>query len=163
MNIICDLDGTIALDTGRSKWLHGLACQKFEQPLNHDLECTCGPGERDWEKYFSLCGTDTPNPAVKTILSTMHLSADIWILSGRSMAVSKETVDWIHEHHIPFKYLHMRSISDRTDDHILKLGWAKEFGLTPENTMFVLEDRTRVVDAWRKAGFTCFQVAPGSF
>jgi len=164
MNIICDLDGTIALDTGRSIHLHqNEDCPKYAHPENHAGVCICGKEERNWKAYFDQCGTDEPCDAVIEILNSLASMHDIHILSGRSMGVCNKTIQWLADYEVPYKFLQMRSVDDRTDDHILKLRWAKEFGLTPTNTLFVLEDRQRVVDAWRAAGFRCFQVAPGGF
>lgn len=162
-NVICDLDGTIALDTGRSRWLHSNRCLKHKEPLNHSLLCSCEPYDRNWEAYFGACETDTPNPGVIQLLREMSRLHTIYILSGRSFKVNVQTLAWMEQHQVPYDYLQMRSVEDHTNDHELKLRWAKEFGLDPGNTLFVLEDRTRVVAAWRHAGFTCLQVAPGDF
>lgn len=162
MNIICDLDGTIALDTGRAHHLHTSDCPKKTHP-EHETACICLPAQRDWPAYFDACDTDEPNDAVIELLRMSFHKHKIYILSGRSQTVAEKTALWIQECEVPFHYMQMRSPNDRTDDHKLKLKWAEELGLTPENTLFVLEDRTRVVDAWRAKGFRCFQVAPGNF
>lgn len=146
MNIICDLDGTIALDHKRNHFLH---------PVDG--------GKRDWDAYFDACHTDKPNRAVIEILHKFFLYNTIYILSGRSHIVLEKTLTWLVDHNVPYHRLQMRAIDDRTDDHILKIGWAKLFDLTPDNTLFVMEDRQRVVDAWRAQKFTVLQVASGNF
>jgi hypothetical protein len=143
-NIICDLDGTIALDKKRNHFLHPIET-------------------RDWKSYFEACDTDEPCRAVIEILHKFMIYHTIWILSGRSAEVTGKTLEWLEKHNVPYHHLQMRAIGDRTDDHFLKLGWAKTFDLHPDNTLFVLEDRTRVVNAWRESGFRCFQVAEGNF
>lgn len=167
MNIICDLDGTIALDHKRNHFLHGNPeCPKLFS-LNlvdpHTATCICKSQQRDWNSYFDACDTDEPCHAVIHIIRTMATYHTIYILSGRSMAAQKKTNKWLYDNDVPYNFLQMRGTDDRTDDHTLKLQWASVFDLTPLNTLFVLEDRTRVVDAWRDAGFRCFQVAPGNF
>lgn len=145
-NIICDLDGTLANDEHRAVHLH--------------------PEEtRDWEKYFSLCHLDAPHVAAIEVLNVFYETHmyNITILSGRSMSTAEKTYEWLKKHKVKHNYLQMRGVDDRTQDDVLKLRWAKELGLGPKNTLFVLEDRQRVVDAWRKAGYTVFQVAPGKF
>lgn len=167
MNIICDLDGTIALDHGRAHFLHmDPECTKREFPSDHNYVCSCRLGEypRDWDSYFAACDTDVINRNINSLLSMVwDRRHRIFILSGRSMSASEKTTVWLEKYHVPYHYLKMRNIDDRTDDHILKLKWAADMDLTPDNTLFVLEDRTRVVNAWRAAGFTCFQVEPGDF
>lgn len=163
MNIICDLDGTIALDTGRAHFLHKMDCPKQMTPGDHSLGCICSPQDRNWEAYFNKCDRDTPNEAVIELLRRFITGNLIYILSGRSQIVGKKTIEWIEKHKVPYSYLQMREEHDRTADDILKLRWADQFNLTPENTLFVLEDRERVVNAWRKKGFRCFQVAEGNF
>jgi hypothetical protein len=156
VNIITDLDGTIALDHKRAHHLHGPKCNR--------VVCSCTIAERNWEAYFEACHTDEPKVAVITLLTNMHVGDNkIWILSGRSMSVQEKTLKWLKKYDVPYDYLQMRSVEDRTDDHIMKIRWAKHLNLTPENTLFVLEDRQRVVDMWRANGFTCFQVASGKF
>lgn len=168
MNIICDLDGTIALDNGRAKYLHTADCVQLRGGFanNHEVPCICLPHERDWSSYFNACETDEPCDAVITLLRLVDVSpvpAKIYILSGRSMSAHEKTLKWLEDNNVPYNYLQMRSQDDRTADDELKLKWADVLGLTPKNTLFVLEDRTRVVDAWRAKGFRCFQVAPGNF
>lgn len=162
MNIICDLDGTIALDNNRARFLHADRCPKSKDAGNHSLECICMPDERRWTEYFAACDTDELNLGVTALLHHMK-PHKIWILSGRSMSAAEKTDKWLKKHNVPYHYLQMRAQDDRTADDVLKLRWAAELGLEPKNTLFVLEDRTRVVDAWRAKGFRCFQVAPGNF
>jgi hypothetical protein len=164
VNIICDLDGTIALDTGRAQYLHkNEGCPKHLYPNDNRLVCECLPSDRDWNSYFDDCDTDEPCHAVIHILRNMTPYHTIYILSGRSMSAQKKTNKWLYDNDVPYNFLQMRGTDDRTADDVLKLQWASVFDLTPLNTLFVLEDRTRVVDAWRAAGFRCFQVAPGNF
>jgi hypothetical protein len=143
--MICDLDGTLALDEHRAVHLH---------PEN----------VRDWDKYYSLCHLDGLNEPVAEILRYFHSDYTIYILSGRIQRTYVETLSWLQRHEVPFHYLQLRGDNDRTQDTELKINWArKDFLLTPENTLFVLEDRQRVVDAWRANGYTCLQVASNQF
>lgn len=140
-------------------------CAKHDEPANHSLKCTCIQDQypRDWKTYFELCHTDLPNLPVIRVIQNMAISHKIWILSARSADVLIATDEWLTKHNIPNTYLQLRGSDDRTPDDKLKLSWAEKFNLTPKNTLFVMEDRTRMVNAWREAGFACFQVAPGDF
>lgn len=162
MNIICDLDGTIALDTKRNYFLHKRDCVRFINPEH--FPCICEPKDRQWKPYFDACDTDEPCEAVIELLNGLSQQGhDTTILSGRSMVVAEKTLEWLRKHRVDYEYLQMRAVDCREDDHTLKLRWARELNLTPKNTLFVLEDRARVVAAWRSAGFRCFQVAEGNF
>jgi hypothetical protein len=148
MNIICDLDGTLALDHHRHHYLHPTP----ESGL-----------KRDWDKYFSACDKDTPNWPIIEILRAFYHDYTIYILSGRIHGMLDKTLIWLNEHDVPFHRLQMRPNDNRTDDNLLKMEWAATFDLKPTNTLFVIEDRKRMVEAWRVAGFTCLQVAEGNF
>jgi len=93
----------------------------------------------------------------------LRFDYQIHIISGRSDTTWEKTKQWLWEHEVPYDTVNLREASDRTDDHVLKIQVAQKAGWTPDKVEFVLEDRQRVVDAWRDAGYTCFQVAPGNF
>jgi hypothetical protein len=143
-NIICDLDGTISLDDHRHHFL-------TETP-------------KRWPEYFEACDGDTPNWPVLELLEAMRWAGYlVTILSGREATVKNKTIAWLTKHRVHYITLKMRPIGNRIDDHILKVLMAQDLGLTPTNTLFVLEDRNRVVEAWRARGYTCFQVALTTF
>lgn len=143
-NIICDLDGTLALDEGRA-----------EKYLRR--------GFKDWDGYFAACVDDEPNWDVIHILGELIGRNHIWILSGRSESVREQTEQWLDKHRVDYDQLIMREVNDRTQDNELKLQWARTRDLTPDRVWFILEDRQRMVDAWRAEGYTTLQVAPGAF
>lgn len=152
--IICDLDGTIALDDGRAKkYLHQAGCI--------GVGCGC---KRDWDSYFFACDEDDPNWAVIDLLRLYWEDGyNIRILSGRAQRVQSITETWLARQAVPYHTLILRPENNRVDDHLMKIELAHRQGWLPENVAFVLEDRQRVVEAWRRNGYTCFQVAPGLF
>jgi len=141
--IITDLDGTIALDTGRAQ------------------ECLHS-GKKDWDAYYDRCDEDKPNEKIISMLNSFR-DKYLWILSGRVNKTRSVTEAWLARHGLEFDHLVMRADGDHTDDHRLKLSWAQSFGFTPQRVWFILEDRDRMVQAWRDAGYTCLQVARGEF
>ena len=142
--LIVDLDGTLACDKHRNHLLQ-------EKP-------------RLWDAYFALCDKDQVHDDIRYIVNMFEtMGHHIVIITGRCESVRRKTVEWLDKHDIGFDSLLMRPVGDRTDDHELKLGIAKRIGLTPNRVLAVLEDRQRVVDAWRAAGYRCLQVAPGNF
>jgi hypothetical protein len=143
-HIIVDLDGTIALDTGRAQ------------------ECLHS-GKRDWDAYYARCHEDAPNHNLITLLQVLEGIYHIWIISGRREDTREVTMQWLAEHGVPFTGLTLRPVGNFVDDHILKLQMAEEMSLSPHNVLVVFEDRDRVVKAWRSVGYSCFQVASGDF
>jgi uncharacterized HAD superfamily protein len=114
----------------------------------------------NWDDYFAECLSDEVNEPVVEILRALSKKYEIRILSGRSAAVEEKTIEWLRKHDVPYDIIKLRPVDNRVDDHVLKVSWVKGF---ERDILFVLEDRQRVVDAWRREGFTCLQVAPGNF
>jgi predicted kinase len=139
MFVVFDLDGTLADGAHR-------------QPLVSD-------GKKDWRAYFAACPGDKPIAPVVAVMHR-HMAAgdrvEIW--SARSAEVEAETRAWLIEHGIGAHLLkHMRAVGDHTNDAKLKLSWLA--ATDPKPDVFY-DDRQRVVDAYRSAGMTVFQVAP---
>lgn len=143
---IFDLDGTLALIDHR----------------RHHVE---GP-KKDWPAFYRDCVNDVPNKAVISVLRIIEgdTDNDIWIWSGRSNEVKFETIEWLRKHGIRYHYLRMRTAGDYTPDDTLKMSWYTD--ISPDDRFRLVatfDDRDRMVKAWRAAGVTCFQVAPGDF
>ncbi len=143
MFIVFDLDGTLALNEHRRRFVEGF-------------------GKKDWDSFFKLCGGDTLNRPVATILHTMRQEGhrvEIW--SGRSNDAITLTRGWLYMHglhHIPYKGRPHNCFS--SDVH-LKRSWLHEDKAYWPDLMF--DDRDSVVKMWRNLGIPCFQVAEGDF
>jgi len=57
----------------------------------------------------------------------------------------------------------MRSVGDHTDDGVLKPSWLSDGTIPRERVHLAIDDRNRVVKAWRDAGIPCLQIAEGDF
>ena len=147
--VIANLDGTIALIEHRRHWL-----DKDQHPeLSSD--------ER-WRTFFAHCVYDEPNTAViETLVALKFQGYEIHIFSGRSDEVRETTLAWLEKHRVLYDTIRMREAGDFTPDEELKRFWISEYNLA--NILCVFDDRTKVVEMWRKLGLTCFQVAPGDF
>lgn len=108
--VICDLDGTIALDTHRNHFLHLPHEKGCSIQDNHGRGfCDCG-WKRDWTSYFSACGSDEPNWVVIDMLRLLWEDGyNIRILSGRSASVQATTEKWLREHAVPHHSLRLRA------------------------------------------------------
>lgn len=152
---IFDLDGTLALIEHRRHLVEGK--------------------HKDWPAFYRACVDDSPNwPVILTLQGLRKAGAEIWIWSGRSDEVWDQTVAWLHKHdclrssllrffHAPESF-RMRPAGDYTPDVELKRKWLSEIE-PPEYARLaaVFDDRDSVVQMWREAGLSCFQVAPGAF
>ena len=132
--IICDIDGTLALMTGRSP---------FDDTKIH---------------------TDKLNNEVAQILRDYWMNdMYIIIMSGRQDKCRKETEEWLDNNGIPYDSLYMRETGDFRPDEIIKEEIYNEHIKNQYYVKFVLDDRNKVVDMWRKLGLLCLQVYYGEF
>lgn len=148
-NIIVDLDGTIA-------------------NIEHRLHFIKQAKPKDWIGFFEACSEDSPEAKVIDFIKNIclreksELSLNVYIMSGRSEIVRQKTEEWL-EKHFPIPHaLYMRVANDFRKDDIIKSEMAEKANLTPKNTLCVIDDRSSVVEMWRKRGFLCFQVADHS-
>lgn len=146
--VIADLDGTIALCDHRRHFVEG--------------------PKKDWDSFFKECVNDTPNnPVISTLRALAESYYTIIIVSGRSADVRTQTEIWLHTHSVPYNKLYMRPEKDYTPDDVLKFKMLqdikKDLNFADENILCFFDDRQKVVDMWRRNGFTCFQVAAGNF
>lgn len=132
--VICDLDGTLALHDGR------------------------GPYD------IMKCDTDLPNPPVlAVVLAFRDLGHPILFVSGREDACREKTRAWILAHTGLDGPLFMRQTGDHRPDDVVKRELYEAHVQDQYEVLFVLDDRRRVVDAWRRLGLSCFQVDAGDF
>lgn len=141
-----------------------------------DLDGTlCNSGHRDhlavagqWDEFHSKLMDDEPWPDVKAFLDlfwTVTSETEKYAivgLTGRNEQWRGKTLEWLSKHELFMDELLMRPDKDFTSDAELKPRMLLERFLK-ESILFILEDRDKVVDAWRNAGFNCWQVRPGGY
>lgn len=139
--VIFDLDGTISDPS------HRLHFVKSKQ--------------KDFDSFYAGVAEDKPKWDVINLLLKLKYDSlmEIWIVSGRSDLVRKETEEWLRSYGIVDVPLIMRKHGDYTHDATLKRQWLLD-GTIPnkERILFCVDDRQRVVDMWRSEGLTCMQV-----
>lgn len=133
--IICDIDGTIAMNTsGRSPY--------------------------DWNRVME----DTPNRRIISLLYILNATRKIILFSGRDKICFNDTLDWLQKYGIPWDKLYMREENNNEKDTVIKRRMLEEHIRGKYYVDFVLDDRNQVVEMWRnELGLTCLQVAPGDF
>lgn len=140
---IFDIDGTLANNEDRVSYLKGET--------------------KDWRKFFADQSKDKPYEAVIELLRLLFAKGDRCIvITGRDEEHRDESYKWIIQHSgvaLPKHDLVMRKRGDRRDDDLIKLEllgeWMEIHG--EHRVLGVFEDRHRVIDAWRDAGFYVFE------
>ncbi len=147
---IFDLDGTLSLPGHR---LHFI---RQDPP--------------DWDAFYRAAKDDPVNEPVARIYRRLSYGPgashdQVWIFSGRSEAVKKDTIWWFRKNHLgrPRGFF-MRPDGDYTPDEELKRLWLnEEIRAKGHEVLMVFDDRDKVVKMWREEGIPCCQVAPGDF
>ena len=134
--VLVDIDGTVAKMNGR------------------------GPHD------YHLVSTDLPNNDIAMMVQNFHYDSDLPVvfMSGRPDSCRSDTEDWLYENvRVPYAGLHMRRTGDYRKDDVVKLELFNQHIRGKYNVAYVLDDRNRVVEMWRRLGLTCLQVAEGDF
>lgn len=85
----------------------------------------------------------------------------IILCSGRNEQNRLETLEWLKQQGVNYHELLLRKDEDFRSDAVVKREILQ--GLDRSQILFVVEDRSRVVEMWRSEGLTCLQCAPGEF
>lgn len=147
ISVVVDLDGTL---------------------FNHDHRVHLAHAKQ-WDTYHALLTDDKVNPDVEFFLNRMVPSwVNIVYCTGRSEPWRNRTIEHMRKSGVPAPdALLMRPHDNWQPDHELKPKMLEQhFGgreMTLECVMFVLDDRDKVVEAWRNYGLPCWQVRSGGF
>lgn len=117
---------------------------------------------KDWDAFFAGMAQDKAIHAMVRLCDVLHgAGVRIVLCSGRSEEHRPETVRWLERHGVSWDELRLRRTGDRRSDVIVKREMLA--GLDRSRILFVVEDRSRVVQMWRAEGLVCLQCAPGEF
>jgi hypothetical protein len=149
--IMCDLDGTLAIIGDRSPY-DASRCDEVDIPNEAVIACVKAMYARGYEIVF-MSGRDSKYREQTRVFIERHcyeyVDADFPDQGVKRVIIPYE--------------LHMRSEGDTRNDAIVKRELYEANVLGKFNVEFVLDDRNRVVDEWRRMGIPCFQVNPGNF
>ena len=138
--VIFDIDGTLADVSWRRHHLH-------KKP-------------KDWESFHKGIPQDKAIPSMVRLCNILHASGiNILLCSGRSEQYRPETVEWLAQQGVNYHELILRRDNDKRSDVIIKREMLA--GLDRASILFVVEDRSGVVEMWRSEGLVCLQCAPG--
>lgn len=143
--VIVDLDGTLYNSVGRSHLAKaGL-----------------------WDDFHSQSVFDQPNHDVLELVHLLSKENTLLGITGRNEKFRNITNAWMHRWSVPLDDLLMRPDLNFNPDAEVKLSLLHRWLSKSDNTMsdiwFALEDRDKMVDAWRNARIPCYQVRPGEY
>lgn len=136
--VIFDIDGTLADNTHRQQFLKS---NKYA-----------------WKQFFDAMEDDLPNSPIVSFYQVLQESKKykMLIVTGRPDNYQKLTEQWLIWNNIIYDELYMRKASDTREDSIIKEEILFEIQ-KKYSIIFVVDDRTSVVNMWRKHGIICLQ------
>ena len=117
---------------------------------------------KNWDAFFQGMAQDKAIPSMVRLCNILYASGiQIILCSGRNEQDRQEMITWLAQQGVPYHDLLLRNDKDRRSDTVVK----REILATIDKNrvLFVVEDRSRVVEMWRSEGVVCLQCAPGEF
>lgn len=145
--IVVDLDGTLCDCSHRVHWAQA----------------------KQWDEFHAGIPEDKPHDDVVALVSLASQNYEVLVCTGRNESHRKATIEWLRNHGLEevVTDVLMRPDNDRSPDHELKIRLVCEYFGGMDNALnsvlLVLDDRDKVVEAWRDSGFKCWQVQQGSY
>ena len=140
--VIFDIDGTLA---DVSERLHHIK----KKP-------------KDWDAFFQGIPQDKAIHSIVRLCNILYQSGlKVILCSGRREKDRAETVKWLSQQGVNYDELRLRPDGDRRTDVIVKRELLA--GLDRSKILFVVEDRSGVVEMWRSEGLVCLQCAQDEF
>jgi predicted secreted acid phosphatase len=140
--VIFDIDGTLADITDRQRHV-------MRKPKN-------------WKAFFAGMAEDKAVASMVRLCNILYASGvRIILCSGRNESHRKETETWMKREGVNYHEIRLRADGDMRSDTIAKREMLR--GIDKSKVLFVVEDRSRVVEMWRSEGLVCLQCAPGDF
>jgi len=129
---------------------------------------------RDWDAFHAHIMEDPPHEDAATLVRWLSSHDDIELIgcTGRNEKYRKHTDTWLRQHKIPLEHVLMRPEFDFRHDTEVKPELLRDWhrATMPATNMraqdrvaFILDDRDKMVEAWREHGFNCWQVRLGGY
>jgi uncharacterized HAD superfamily protein len=120
-----------------------------------------------WDEFNSLCGLDIPYDDVMAFIAFIPGNIEVVAVTGRDERWRSITVKWLQHYEICIDALLMRATGDYSPDAEVKLKLIEQHFGSKENAireiLFAIDDRDRVVEAYRNYGLNCWQVRQGDY
>lgn len=123
--------------------------------------------KKDWKNFNHYIMDDTPHEHIVWLTKTFYAAGNqIIIFTARTRELLIPTLIQLDEVcglQGMYAEVYIRDWDDRRDDSIVKIEMLAKARADGYDPYLILDDRDRVVAAWRSAGIPCLQVAPGNF
>jgi FMN phosphatase YigB (HAD superfamily) len=117
---------------------------------------------KDWDAFFGGMAQDRAVRSMVRLCNLLHAAGlKIILCSGRHEGHRAETAQWLARQGVNYHELRLRREGDFRSDVVVKRELLR--GIDKGRVLFVVEDRSRVVEMWRAEGLVCLQCAPGEF
>jgi hypothetical protein len=117
---------------------------------------------KDWDAFFRGIPQDKAIRSMVRLCNILYAyGLKILLCTGRREKDREETVKWLAQQGVNYHELILRPDGDRRSDVIVKREMLA--GIDRSKILFVVEDRSGVVEMWRSEGLVCLQCAPGEF
>lgn len=121
-------------------------------------------GKKDWDGFFGAQDQDPVHHDISRLVDIFKfVGYTVLIVSGRPETYRRVTENWLTKKGISYEFLFMRGFNNKQDDDIVKKDIYNKYIKDYFKVHYVLDDRNRVVKAWRDMGLRCLQVAEGDF
>lgn len=123
----------------------------------------------EWEQFHEAGKDDPPHGDVVELLTIIEDRYHVILLSGRDSKYHGATVAWLNKWSLLsfIDEIILRPEGNYQSDHELKIQMLEDRLGGKERTIakvaFVLDDRDKVVEAWRNYGLPCWQVRNGTY
>jgi FMN phosphatase YigB (HAD superfamily) len=125
---------------------------------------------KQWDEFHKGIAEDKVREDVATFLDITRkdLAIRVLLCTGRNEQYRIQTLNWLQEKRLwDFDAIVMRPKDNHESDYVLKVRLVDEFfggrAKALDQVAFVLDDRDRVVQSFRDAGYRCWQVAAGAY
>lgn len=115
--------------------------------------------------YAENVDVDDPDELIQEIINAISIVTG-WIpiaMSGRKEVTRVLTEQCLDRDGVMYDHLFMRADGDNRSDNLVKIDLFDENVRDNFDVQFVFDDRDQVVEAWRRMGLKCLQVASGDF
>lgn len=119
---------------------------------------------KKWNEFYALQHLDTVYPEIKELFHVMQGSGyTVLCCSGRPEDYRATTEQWLEKQGLYPSWLLMRPFNDKRDDFIVKEELYVNYIFPRFDVRFVVDDRSSVVQMWRRLGLKCLQCEEGNF
>jgi predicted kinase len=137
---------------------------QLEHAVIVDLDGTTADKHAGRSYYdYTTVDQDLPHTDVIDLVKILAEHAKIVYMSGRPESCRELTEQWIKTHIGVEGPLFMRSTGDQRADYIIKLELFNKHLRHEYNVIGALDDRTQVIQLWRKLGVRAYQVKDGDY